>query len=137
MFYQRWLQMRSVNEMRLYRNRNDNQVRIWITKIALNLQNLENKRLVTIKNFQTIFINLNQRLLLNPGKKTYYNFQMISSLLNLVLLAGANPTWQSFDKLANSELGHMTKVVRNSNLTHQNSNRFLFLVRPKWGRNQF
>ena len=39
---------------------------------------------------------------------------MISSLMNLVLLAGANPTWQSFDKLANSELGHMTKVVRNS-----------------------
>lgn len=38
---------------------------------------------------------------------------MISSLMNLVLLAGANPTWQSFDKLANSELGHMTKVVRN------------------------
>ena len=44
---------------------------------------------------------------------------MISSLMNLVLLAGANPTWQSFDKLANSELGHMTKVVRNSNQTQQ------------------
>ena len=42
---------------------------------------------------------------------------MITSLMNLVLLAGANPTWQSFDKLANSELGHMTKVVRNSNRT--------------------
>ena len=38
---------------------------------------------------------------------------MISSLLNIFLLAGANPTWQSFDKLANAELGHMTKVVRN------------------------
>ena len=48
---------------------------------------------------------------------------MISSLMNLVLLAGANPTWQSFDKLANSELGHMTKVVRNSNQTqHRKKN---------------
>ena len=61
---------------------------------------------------------------------------MISSLLNLVLLAGANPTWQSFDKLANSELGHMTKVVRNSNIARQNSNRCLLSVRPKW-ENQF